>query len=232
MAGLARRFICLSVLLLAAIQLTSCGGNGGSAVVVKIGDTTITKAALERWTNIEAVVTYNPDPQQPVPKGAIPHPPHFTSCISFLRATAPRSGARVSTGQLESACRNQYKVLRNQILEILITTRWLTSEAKARGLEVTAAEVRRVVHKKFKTPVALRRFLEYTGEKDDDEVFLLKRTMQANRFTAWFKKPGVSPAQAEKAQIAFFSQTVKRWTARTSCSKGYVVTQCRQAHVS
>lgn len=212
-------------LVLIACQLMSCGGTA-SPVVVRVGSSTITKAALERWTAIEAAVVYNPNPTRPVPRGAIPDPPSYASCISYLRSTAAKS----TSGELERMCRNEYTVLQHQILEILITTKWLTAEAAARGIHVNDAEARQVVHEKFRTKAALRRFLTLTGEREADEVFLLKRTMLANRMSGSFARPGARPAQAQAAQAAFFMQLVRKWTALTSCSPGYVISQCRQYH--
>jgi len=221
-----RRLGVLFGLLLIAAQLVGCG-HGASPVVVQIGDTAITKAAVNRWTAIEAAVTYDPNPRKPVPKGAIPDPPGYEGCIAYSRTTST-AGGKLRTTQLRRECRNQYSVLQHQILEILITTNWLTTEGARVGIRVTDAEARRVLHEKFKTKAAVQRFLTFTGEKEDDEVFLLKRTMLADRMAASFRGQGRSSAQAEKAQIAFFTQLVKKWTAKTSCRAGYVVSQCRQ----
>lgn len=223
--GAPRRVGGLVGLVVVACQLASCGGTA-SPVVVRVANSTITQTALERWTAIEAAVVYNPNPTRPVPRGAIPDPPGFTGCISYLRST----GAKAPSDELKRMCENEYTVLQHQILEILITTRWLTTEAAARGIRVSDAEARRVVHEKFKTKAALQRFLTLTGEREADEVFLLKRTMLANRMSASFARPGAPPAQTQAAQAAFFMQLVKRWTALTSCSPGYVISQCRQYH--
>lgn len=223
--GSSHRLGALLALLALACQLMSCGA-AASQVVVRVGDTTITKAELERWTAIEGAVVYNPNPTRPVPQGAVPDPPSYARCIHYLRTTATESA-----GQLKRSCEQQHLVLQNQVLEILITTKWLTTEASARGVDVSQAEAHKVLGAKFRTQSALRRFLTFTGEREADETFLLKRTMLADRMTASFSAHGVSPAQAQAAQAAFFQRLVQKWTALTSCEPGYVISQCRQ-HVS
>ncbi len=218
--------------LVAVVSVAGCDAAASSPVVVRIGGSySLTKAALDRWTAIEAVVVYEAYPRRRVPKGVIPDPPRYTSCIAFLRATAakpPAGQPAPSTSQLRSQCREKRSVLQRQMLEILITSHWFTVEAASKGIRVTYAEAKRVMDEKFHTRRALAKFLALTGERETDEEFLLKRTMLSNRIMKALEKPGSSGAEQQQALATFAQALVRKWTARTDCRAGYVVSQCRQ----
>jgi hypothetical protein len=208
-----------------------CAEATSSPVVVKIdGGRSITKAALDRWTTIEAIIVHEPNPRQRAPKGVIPDPPSYASCVAYLRKSAPKpvAGARApSTSQLVSECHKQHTALQGQILEILITSDWLTKEGARLGVKVSYAEAKHVLDAKFTKP-ALRKFLMLTGEREADEEFLLKRTMLSNKLLTALEKPNLPGAQRQQAVTAFYQGVTSRWTARTDCRRGYVVPECRQ----
>jgi len=211
------------------LGVAACGSGSGSPIVVRMGPRTITKAALDRWTAIEAVVTYEAYPRGPVPKGIIPDPPNYTNCVAYLQGIAPRSSL-MPNAQLKQRCQAERSVLQNQMLEILITSYWLKSEAASKGLNVSYAEAKRVLNEKFGTKAARDRFLALTGEREADEEFLLKRTMLANKLLAVVEGSANSPSDRRQAAARFYSELTKRWARRTDCRVGYVVAQCRQHH--
>jgi hypothetical protein len=214
--------------------MAGCGG-AGSPVVVRIGQRSITRASLDRWTAIEAAVTYEAYPRRAIPKGIIPDPPSYENCIAYSKkhASLPVASAMQSTPvELGRQCQEKHHVLQNQILEILITSYWLTSEAASIGVSVSYAEAKRVLDEKFVTQAALHRFLTLTGEREADEEFLLKRTMLANKLLAALEKPAGSRSGRTQAVAAFYTALTKKWTARTDCRPGYVVVQCRQHHAA
>jgi hypothetical protein len=222
------RISLFGAIFIATVALAGCGG-ASSPVVVKIGDErSITKAALDHWTVIEALVTYELPLRKRAPKGAVPDPPSYTNCIAYLRKLdAGRLAGVPSAAQLKSECRRQRITLRNQMLEILITSDWLTQEAASKGVKVSDAEVKRALHKKL-TTAALQKYLTFGGLSEAEEVFLLKRTMLGNTLREAVERPEHSRAQRQQAFIAFYQGLQRKWTAQTTCRPGYVVSQCRE----
>jgi hypothetical protein len=219
------------VFLVAAAAIVGCAGGASSAVVAKIGeDTLITKATVDRWTAIEAVVAHEANPRQRAPKGVIPDPPDYANCIAYLRQSGskPAAGPEPRSSQLKSECSKQRTTLRDDILEILITGHWLAMEAASLGIKVSHADVKHSLIQKFATKAALDRFLMLTGESEADEEFLLKRRLLSIRILAKLERPGLSSTQRRQAFVAFYQGLARRWTARTDCRPGYVVSECRQ----
>jgi hypothetical protein len=213
------------LLLSGLVTMAGCG-EATDTVVVRIGTHSITKSALVHWTEIEAISVYEPYPHRRVPKGVVPDPPQYASCIAYLRAKGSQS--TTTTAQLRDQCREQHSVLQRQILEILISAYWLNSEATHLGVGVTTAEVKRVLDEKFTTKAALHRFLKLRGETKADEELLVKRQMLASRVVEAVERPEASRPQRQRAVAAFFRKFAQKWTARTDCRVGYVVSECRQ----
>lgn len=228
---LARRAGAAGGVLAATLCLAACGG-GSDAVVVRVGGNSITKGALDRWAAIEAVLSYQVNPTQPVPKGVVPDPPSYANCIAYL-ATTPTtliaSTQKPTTAQLKTRCRQKQETLRHHMLDILITNYWLEGEGAARSVTVSDAEVQQALDRQFATPAAFRGFLKITGEKASDERALLRASLMATKLQqAVAAQKGLTAAQQQQALAKFTSEFTKKWSARTSCQPGYVVQECRQ----
>jgi hypothetical protein len=114
-----RRAIASAILLLgAAADVGACGGGAGDPVVVRVGDSAITKSALTR--RISALA----------PGHEAPDPPHYSACITGRRALSLDAEASV----LREECAQQYRALRNRALRSLISAAWLREEARERGV--------------------------------------------------------------------------------------------------
>lgn len=222
----------LCAILAAVLCLNACGSSGSDAVVVRVGDKTITKAALERWSAIEAVLSYQLNPTKPVPKGIVPDPPDYANCIAYLASIAPKptgSQQKPTAAQLKGQCRQRQLLLQNHVLDILITNYWLDGEGAAKGLAVSDAEVKQALDRQFPTPTALQRFLTITGERASDERALLRSALMATKLQqAAAARKGLTAAQQQQAVASFTEAFTKRWSARTNCEPGYVVEECRQ----
>ncbi len=232
----ARRCLTASLCVLAAglslSGLTACGSSS-SAVVVQVGAHAITKATLNRWTAIEAILSYEFDPSGPVPKGVVPDPPSYTNCIAYLRKTPPaltKSATDPSSAQLKRQCEQKQELLEHHMLDILITYYWLSGEAASRGVKVTAAELKQTLARQFPSEAAFHRFLALTGETASDERLLLTKSLLDTKLqqSVMASKGLTSKQQQEEALIKFSEEFARRWTARTSCRPGYVVSECRQ----
>jgi hypothetical protein len=238
---------CISVLgtiVLAVVGLAACGGGGSNEIVAQVaGVGSISKASLEHWMPVEAVVLYQERPTGPVPKGVIPDPPNYTACIAYLKSNPQKlveSGLKPTTVQLKSKCRQKYEELKELTLNTLIGWYWTIGTGMALGMKASDAEVRQrleEVNKRYYPKKAeFTNYLTLTRQTVSDMLLrsrvqlfevkiaqkveaiekLLPKTLTAQqRLNALAKATGNLPSQ-------------KRWAARTSCRKGYVVSACSE----
>jgi hypothetical protein len=219
----------------AVLMLALCGcGGGGSEVVAEVGHTAITRALLDHWTRIEAIVLYNQMPTSPVPRGVVPDPPQYAACIAYLRATPYGLAAKklvLTEAQLRSQCRARYQTVRQTALSFLITWNWIIGEGLERGVSASAAAIRarleQVKHAEFTTEGAFKQHLALTGETISDRLLRAKVKI----FSAELERKllqGLTARQAVQASKRFTVEFPRRWAAKTSCRRGYVVPDCRQ----
>jgi foldase protein PrsA len=230
-----RPSLLLGAIALLVIALCGCGGGGSpSEVVAEVGNTAITKALLDHWTRIEAIVLYNQMPTSPVPKGVVPDPPRYTACVAYLRATPYGLAAKkvlLTEEQLRSQCRARYQTVRQTALSFLITWNWIIGEGTDRGLTASEAVIRKrleqVKHAEFATESAFRHHLALTGETISDRLLRSKVKV----FSAGLERKlleGLTPRQAVQVSKRFVGEFPRRWAAKTNCRRGYVVPNCRQ----
>src|ERR1035441_10448534 len=75
------------------VGLTGCGGGSGGTVARVRGVGSITKAMVDHWVPIEAVLLYEEVPRSEVPVGVVPDPPAYSACIARLAKIAPKDAA-------------------------------------------------------------------------------------------------------------------------------------------
>jgi len=122
------------LVLVAGLALAGCGGGGGphEEVVIRTGSAPITNATIAHWMSAMS------------PQHVLPIPPHFTACKSRLREAKPQS----SDAELEKECARRYVAVRGQALAFLISSHWLTGEAREEGMGISPAEVTKALHGK------------------------------------------------------------------------------------
>jgi ATP-dependent DNA ligase len=115
--------------------------------------------------------------------------------------------------------------LRKQALAVLLRREWLEREAEERGVEVSAADVRRrwlsLARSQFKTRKALRRFLGGQTERDVMAQLRLQALAEAIERDVRREAGGESKA-AERLK----EQLERRWREATRCREGYDVPGC------
>jgi hypothetical protein len=214
--------------------LVACGGASGDAVV-RVGESSISKATVDHWTRVEGVLSYQVIPRQPVPNGVVPDPPNYTACIAHLEATAqPAKGQpKSTTAQLRDRCQQWHTALRRKMLDMLITFNWLNNELISRGGKVTDGEVKQAFeefrHHEFSTEEDFHKYLTYTGMSVSDVLFLMKDTILGTKIQQKIvANKGLTPQQQEQVFVNFYNELKKKWTARTNCHPEYVVPGCKQ----
>jgi hypothetical protein len=234
-----RRVVLSGLVALTATGVTACGGSGdGSEIVVQVtGVGAITKAALDHWTRVEAVLLHEEYTVHPPPKGIIPDPPSYKDCIAYLRRTLLQEKASVPTSAtLKHLCKEKESNIRTTILGTMIRWYWVIGRAQALGIRPSDAEVRQQLTKVVSTHTvygsSLTRDLELTGQTMADvllrsRVQLLEVEIE-HRLRARLAHIPADQRQTAYAAIAREAFSSKEWIAKTSCRSGYVIPECRQ----
>jgi len=239
-----RQLSVLTAAAVAGIVLAACGGGSSSEVVARVaGVGTISKATLEHWMPIEATVIYKEYPTTAVPKGVVPDPPSYTACIAYLKATPEKlveTGPKPTAAQLKGKCRQKLGELRVLTLNTLIGWYWIIGAGMTLGMKASDAEVQaRIVQgnkQYFPKSGELARYLRLTGQTNVDlalraKVQVFETKLLALQTAIEKRLPKNASDQQKRAALAKYEQSLPPgggWVAKTSCSRGYVVSACKQ----
>jgi hypothetical protein len=208
-------------------------GNASSAdsadVVAHVGRTAVTRAQVSHWmTAMAGHFYFNLSHGQLLPDGLASDPPAYARCVSSLEATAaaaPKKVAGVTGVVMLRKCRQLYRALKAQATEQLVRALWLGAVAGEEGVNVSDPEVlaayQRYNRESYASPAEARQHLTNTRRSDADELVVIREELLSDKL---LQKAGAGGPNAQ----ARFSQTQKRWTAKTTCRPGYVVQYCSQ----
>ncbi len=229
----------LSALL--AISLLSCGNSDGSDIVAEVtGVGTISKSALDHWTRVELILQNEYVPKRPVPKGAIPDPPTYHNCITYLQKTARQANTPPPPPHtLKTTCENRQKEQRANTLNKLISWDWTIGRAHALHIYPTNIQIRQQLALVLKAHTLygsnLPQYLKYTGQTMAD-IILRSRiqyyeehlTTQRNH-TLTTMPHQLTEAQKQTTYLNTHPNlTTKYWTTKTNCHFQYIVSACKQ----
>lgn len=205
-----RSFSALCAFFVVTLTLAACGGGGipGDAVV-KVGDSTIKKTTFAHWLEIAAISSQGAsDPtaaaQGRKPKVTIPDPPKFTACIANKKKTAPKPAKgqpEQTDAQFKTQCKTEYEQLRDQVLQFLISSEWISGEAADQGVKVTDKEVQTQFQttkkQSFPKEADFTKFLASSGMTLNDLLFRVKLDTLSNKLRTKITKgkDTVTPAQ-------------------------------------
>jgi foldase protein PrsA len=204
-----RKFSALCAFFVVTAVLAACGGGGmpGDAVV-KVGDTTIKKSTFQHWVQIAAISSQGAaDPTAAAkPKVNVPVPPDFTACIATKQKTAPKPAKgqpQQTSTQFKSQCKTEYEGLRDQVLQFLISSEWISGEAGDQGVKVTDKEVQKQFQttkkQSFPKEADFQKFLKSSGMTLNDLLFRVKLDTLSNKLRTQITKgkDKVSAAQIQ-----------------------------------
>jgi len=120
---------------------------------------------------------------------AVPDPATgYRRCIAARRKVidAPTRGRKkVTDKQLEALCKQDYAQLRDQVLQLLISFKWISGEAAAQGITVTDAEVEHSFQEQkrqsFPKDADYQRFLKQTGQTREDILQRVRLDLLSNK---------------------------------------------------
>ena len=199
-----------------ALAIAGCGGSSSSTTSTTVtvganvpGATKTTKTAAG---SADVVATVN---GVAIAKASYEH---------WLAVTAALSGSGGHGASTSS------QAVKDKTLGFLITEQWVLGEAAARGIAVSAADVKKrteeVERKQFKRSGELQKYLSKAHESAADlqqrvRLELLEAAI-AKQVTASKHTTAERQAALNKLQDEF----ERRWKARTSCAAGYAMEDC------
>lgn len=158
-----------------------CAGAGQSSslpcgVVAVVGDQSITVTEYEHWYGVAVRSTGSP---------VALDPPRFTKCIAARHETLPRNGRGTTRKQLKRQCAAEHRALRDQVMQLLISFRWIRGEAEARGIKATPSQVRAQFREQKRTSFPKQKdyekFLEDSGQTEADILMRVELDLLSNK---------------------------------------------------
>jgi foldase protein PrsA len=164
----------LTILAVAGSGLFAHGGAPSDAVATVDGQA-IEQHEFDRWITIAAKSV----------DSAVPDPATgYRRCITAKRKAA--SGRhKVSDARLARECKHDYLQLRDEVMQLLISFKWIAGEAAAQNVTVTDAEVNQSFQKQkrqsFPRDADFQKFLKRSGETLADVLERIRLDLLSNK---------------------------------------------------
>src|SRR4051794_40319104 len=162
--------IAISLAAVAGVGATfaACGGVPGNAVATVDGES-IDKTEFSHWMNVAAKSSGQANAAVPDPEDG------YVKCVATKRKTTPapaKGQPKVTDSQLKTQCKQEYDQLRNQVLQLLISFKWIQGEADSMNVKVTDAEVKKSFadqkKQSFPKEADFQKFIKTTGYTEQD----------------------------------------------------------------
>src|ERR1700754_1904653 len=172
-----------TLLALAGVGVTfaACGGVPGNAVATVDGEA-IDKTDFSHWLTVAAKSSGQPNAAVPDPQA------DYKNCVAQKRKTTPapaKGQPKVTDAQLKTQCKTEYTQLRDQVLQLLISFKWIQGEADTMGVKVTDADVKKsfAEQKKqsFPKDADYQKFLKQSGQTEADILQRVKLDLLSNK---------------------------------------------------
>lgn len=180
----------LGAVFLVAIVVAACGDAVPGNAVAKVSDVddgAVTKSDFEKWMLVAAMASQQQVPGQKA-KVTVPDAPDFKKCIAAARAAAPKPAKgqpRQTDAQFKKQCQQQYDSLKDQVMQFLISARWIEGEAADLGIELTDKQVKQEFEKQkkasFQTDKQFQEFLKSSGMDEEDLLFRVRLDTLSNK---------------------------------------------------
>jgi len=177
----ARLVLCACALIGVSATVAACGGVPGNAVATVDGES-IDKTDFTHWMNVAAKTSGQTSTAVPDPANG------YKSCIAAKRKSTPapaKGQPKVTDAQLKTQCATEYKALRDQVVQILISFKWIQGEADAMGIKVSDAEVKKAFDQQkkqsFPKDADYQKFLKTSGYSQDDIMQRVKSDLLSTK---------------------------------------------------
>src|SRR5690242_14204913 len=152
----------------AGVTFAACGGVPGNSVATVDGES-ISKADFNHWLAIAAKSSGTTGAVVPDPEN------DYKNCVAAKRKSTPapaKGQPKTTDAQLKTQCKTEYEQQRSQVMQLLISFKWLQGEADAQGVKVTDAEVKKSFadqkKQSFPKEADYQKFLKTSGQSQED----------------------------------------------------------------
>jgi parvulin-like peptidyl-prolyl isomerase len=115
-------------------------------------------------------------------------------------ASQPQPGQKKPAAPPKPGSR-QYDAVKQQVMQFLVSSKWIEGEAKDRGLSATDAEVKRQFEQtkdqSFPNEKAYQRFLKTSGQTEEDLLFRVRLDVLSNKIRQQVTEQGQSVSDSE-----------------------------------
>jgi foldase protein PrsA len=162
------------------LALSACGDSGvpGNAVA-DIGGDTIKTETFNHWMNVAA--TSQAQSTGATAAAVVPDPPNYTACIANKKKTAtrPAKGQPTLTDRdYKTQCVTEYRSLKDQVMQFLITSAWIEGESADRDVKVSDTTVKSDFDKQrnqsFPKDKDYLAFLKSSGYVQEDLLYRIR----------------------------------------------------------
>jgi foldase protein PrsA len=175
--------IALSLAAVAGVGATfaACGGVPGNAVATVDGEA-IDKKEFQHWMVVAAKSSGQPNAVVPDPET------DYKKCVENKRKNTPKPAKgqpKVTDQQLKTQCKQEYEQLRDQVLQLLISFKWIQGEAEAMDLKVSDADVKKSFNEQkkqsFPKEEDYQKFIKNSGQTEADILQRVKLDLLSNK---------------------------------------------------
>jgi foldase protein PrsA len=176
--------VLLALCALTAVVAVAAGCGGGSVpgnAVASVNGDSIDKSEFTHWMNVAVKSSGQKN-------ATVPDPPDYAKCVAAKRKTTPQPGKgqpKVTDAALKKQCQQEYTSLRDQVVSLLISYRWIQGEADKRGIKVTDAEVKKSFEaqkkQNFPKEADYQKFLKQYGQTEADILTRVKLDLLSNK---------------------------------------------------
>jgi hypothetical protein len=198
------------------------GADLPAHVVARVGRASLTAATVSHWMKPMTGGDFYESSSVRAPAGLVSEPPDYASCVTALTAF----GSRFTPAQMQEKCHQLYEGIKQQVLTYLIGAATSVGRDAELGISVSEHEVeqefRRLEAANFPKAGQLQKYLADREWPLSVELFLIKHDLLFSKLERKLH------AEGQAAFSKYLIDSIKRWTAKTSCRAGYVVNGCKQ----
>src|SRR3954453_8149050 len=177
----ARIAISLAAITGVGATFAACGGVPGNSVATVDGES-IEKTQFSHWLSVAAKSSGQANAAVPDPEA------DYAKCVAAKRKATPapaKGQPKVTDTQLKTQCKQEYTQLRNQVLQLLISFKWIQGEADAMNIKVTDADVTKSFNEQkkqsFPKDADYQKFLKTSGQSESDIKQRVKLDLLSNK---------------------------------------------------
>jgi foldase protein PrsA len=176
-----RLIISACALLGVSVIIAACGGVPGNAVATVDGQS-VSKTDFSHWLTVAAKTSGQANAAVPDPSS------DYKNCVAQKRKTTPapaKGQPKVTDAQLKTQCKTEYTQLRDQVLQLLISFKWIEGEANAMKIKVSDADVNKSFQKQkkqsFPKDADYQKFLKDHGQTQQDILQRVRLDLLSNK---------------------------------------------------